>query len=300
MLVGRCRIGHAHTMQLLDHLPLRPLLLLLLLLLGWIVECRGFFQPAAARLSPPRLISVSLRRFGPPPRSSAASKKDEDTAAAAAAATTTTKGSTTRSDCSCFDLVIAKGPVEWNLVADLRYNEWIKDRYATPSREAFRLATLEICKERCAQGAIIVVAQDRCSLEWLGVGEASPIEIRAAWQLRREEAHTNATPSSTLEEEEEQDIVDLYITDVVTAAAHRRKGVARALMMTLEKHADRLWLHVTPDNVSARAFYESLGYHEYNTTNHAPTSAGSRRIDSEKLAETSGSIGQTLLWKNAK
>jgi ribosomal protein S18 acetylase RimI-like enzyme len=228
---------------------------------------------------------------------------------------------------------LSEGPSEWNHVADLRYDEWIDNDHkkqdddhqhrttsttrTTPSRMAFRLATIEMCQERCAQGAIIVAVRDRHSFEWLGCGEASPIEMREAAvvvennvETTRSTRDVDGTATTTT-----QVVVDLYVTDVVTAAQHRRKGIARALMTALEQYADRLWLHITAENVSARLFYESLGYREYkndnrnddeNTdpNNRATLIPGgchnSMMIDAEKLAEASGPIGQTLLWKPTK
>ena len=124
---------------------------------------------------------------------------------------------------------------------------------------------------------MIVLAVPVQSSEVLGAAEASPIEIKDAQPLAKDET--------------DDEVMDLYITDVVTAASHRRKGVARFLIQALETKADCLWLHVTSDNLPAQKFYESIGYERY--------SAGQRdsRIDAEKLGDVTGSSGQVLMWK---
>lgn len=175
-----------------------------------------------------------------------------------------------------FTLVVADRPSRWNHVANLRYDEWIEDKFST-SQEAFRLATLEICEERCAQGATIVLAVDVQSSEVLGAAEASPIEIKDAQLLTKDESY---------------EVIDLYLTDVVTAASHRRKGVARFLVQALEAKADCLWLHVTSDNLPAQNFYESMGYERYSFAQQ------DSRIDAGKLEEVTGSTGQVLMWKD--
>jgi hypothetical protein len=311
------------------------------------VKCHGFLRPNTSLFTTipiPAAPSFSLfphdhqvvvsdhRRRRSPSSSGRSAALTNDSA------TAWPEGSKRDTMDSRFDLIVAKGPIEWNHVADLRYNEWIdndnqkKDDHGTttrttrttPSRMAFRYATLEMCQERCAQGAIIVAVRDRQSFEWLGCGEASPIEMReaAAAAGTKDNVETTTTTTSSCSSSTRDDDgtattttqvikVDLYVTDVVTAAKHRRKGIARTLMMALEQYADRLWLHVTVENVTARLFYESLGYREYNSNHNddepnnraTPIPGGchnSMMIDAEKLAEASGSIGQTLLWKTTK
>jgi GNAT superfamily N-acetyltransferase len=345
--------GIIDDMQLVDHTNIVLLVRVFLTILIWSVQCHGFLRPnpslfttipipAAAPsfpLSPhdhhPVVLS-NRRRCRP-------SSFGRSAALANDSVTAWSEGSKTETMDGCFDLIVAKGPIEWNHVADLRYDEWIDNNdnqkkkqddndhgtttrttRTTPSRMAFRYATLEMCQERCAQGAIIVAVRDRQSFEWLGCGEASPIEMReaAAAAGTKDNVETTTTTTSSCSSSTRDDDgtattttqvikVDLYVTDVVTAAKHRRKGIARTLMMALEQYADRLWLHVTVENVTARLFYESLGYREYNSNHNddepnnraTPIPGGchnSMMIDAEKLAEASGSIGQTLLWKTTK
>lgn len=178
-----------------------------------------------------------------------------------------------------FNVVVADRPSEWNHIANLRYNEWIENKFTT-SREAFRLATLEICEERCSQGAVIVVAKDSENSEVLGAAEASPIEMKAA-KLPIQSLGMN-----------DDDMIDFYVTDVITAERHRRKGVARCLIQALEKEADYLWLHVASENHPAQEFYKGLGYGLYSALDQDES-----RIDTKKLEEVSGSVGQLLMWK---
>jgi aminoglycoside 6'-N-acetyltransferase I len=56
----------------------------------------------------------------------------------------------------------------------------------------------------------------------------------------------------------------LYIEEVGVAPAHWRRGIGRALMQAVlalgrELGCDEVWLGTEPDNVAARALYESFG-----------------------------------------
>ena len=56
----------------------------------------------------------------------------------------------------------------------------------------------------------------------------------------------------------------LYVGDLYVAPAHRRQGVARALLGALARHghtvgARHLWLTAKQDNTAAHAFYRRLG-----------------------------------------
>jgi GNAT superfamily N-acetyltransferase len=58
---------------------------------------------------------------------------------------------------------------------------------------------------------------------------------------------------------------DVYVQDVMTHPDHRKKGIARALMTRLRDRAngwgcDRIYLTSEPDNIAARAAWESLGF----------------------------------------
>ncbi len=56
----------------------------------------------------------------------------------------------------------------------------------------------------------------------------------------------------------------LYVGDLYVAPAHRRQGIARALLGALARHghalgARHLWLTAKQDNTAAHAFYRRLG-----------------------------------------
>lgn len=57
---------------------------------------------------------------------------------------------------------------------------------------------------------------------------------------------------------------ELYIDEVGTAATHRRRGIARAMLAELigwgrEMGCEEAWVGTEPDNVAARRLYEDLG-----------------------------------------
>jgi len=174
-----------------------------------------------------------------------------------------------------------------------------------PSREAFRMATAEIARERAAGGAVMFLARDKKS-DAVGAAELSPIEFEGAL-LREDDAAAR----------------HLYVTDVVTAREHRRKGVAGALMCALEREAAfggagpmappatiaRLFLHVHADNGAALNFYRGVGGGRSSPTSPPPGGGASAvygeppadvmsGIDAKRLAENAGAVGQVLLCKD--
>jgi len=164
-------------------------------------------------------------------------------------------------------------------LADLRYNEWIEGKYPDSSRAGFREATSEICQERAAGGATAFLAslhEDDKEPVVVGTAELSPIELEG----------TGTTGM-------------LYVTDVMTARQHRRKGVALRLMEAIEKAAmeqacQQLLLHVESSNTAALEFYQTkLGY--CNTSLLHPDFLAN--LDIERLAVNAGTTGQTLLGK---
>lgn len=170
-------------------------------------------------------------------------------------------------------------------LADMRYREWIQDDGTdqnTPSLGAFRMATAEILQERTQEGAMTFLARipsKDSSMTVVGSAELSPIEVRGL------------TPPSLSETESKW----LYVTDVVTSSSHRRLGVGTALMDAMEReaalqlNATRIYLHVCTDNTGAIEFYCKRGYLEAKTSDD--------QVDTEKLAEAAGAIGQMLLQK---
>lgn len=61
--------------------------------------------------------------------------------------------------------------------------------------------------------------------------------------------------------------VDAYVGELVTAAGHERRGIARALMLAAEEWAigqglDLLTLETGAANREARAFYAAIGYQD--------------------------------------
>jgi ribosomal protein S18 acetylase RimI-like enzyme len=174
-------------------------------------------------------------------------------------------------------------------LAELRYNEWIlplPDDQSI-SRAAFAGATFEIMQERTATGAyatpFLARNKDR---QAVGAVELSGVELEGAILPADTSVKTSSTSSI------------LYVTDLVTSQAHRRQGIAQALMVALEETAVErgtvcLVLHVTPDNLGALAFYQStLGYQE-------PTEMQLEQwnLNLERLTENTDTQGQILLCK---
>ena len=183
----------------------------------------------------------------------------------------------------------SSAPRDIQALADLRFDEWICGVYNDTSREAFRYATAYLYYERAALGTKVFLAcqyqpnydSDEDSEKILGAGEIGPIELQGAW-------HDKSMTTSTA----------LYVTDLVTARAHRRKGVAKSIMMAMEDYAQNsfgvstfLLLHVTSDNEKALAFYTNMGYATSLSSELAQS------LDLQKLDENAGTMGQILLWK---
>jgi ribosomal protein S18 acetylase RimI-like enzyme len=167
-------------------------------------------------------------------------------------------------------------------LAELRYNEWIlpSDDQQSPSRAAFGAATAEIIRERTGAATPFLVRND--SMQPVGAAELSSVELEGVADSSED------TGTSIL----------LYVTDVVTSQAHRRQGIAKALMVALEEEAGRrgtqcLLLHVKPSNHVALAFYQStLGYREPTDTLLAQWD-----LNLDRLTENTATQGQILLCK---
>lgn len=174
-------------------------------------------------------------------------------------------------------------------LADMRYHEWVQcdeTDHKTPSLGAFRMATAEIAKERAQEGAVMYLARMQSNTEQgvqttiiVGSAELSPIELQGLMPGSHQISNRKW----------------LYVTDVVTSTNHRRLGVGAALMDAMESaamlkfNATRIYLHVRPDNIGAMEFYLKRGYQK--TPRHQ------ENVNSTKLAEAAGAIGQTLLQK---
>jgi ribosomal protein S18 acetylase RimI-like enzyme len=201
-------------------------------------------------------------------------------------------------------------------LADLRYQEWMTEESCAetsrPSLTAFRMATAEIQQERIAQNAVVFLAicksddgivamnENGNGDAVVGTAELSSIEIEGCWG------------------EDPAPCQCFYITDVVTARNHRRKGVAATLMMAMEEHAMALHqqhhqrisrdtnmqeplvllLHVDPSNVGALCFYESLGCKVYSSAVVESDLLNGLNLD--RLSENAGVQGQILLFKSVK
>jgi len=222
-------------------------------------------------------------------------------------------------------------------LADLRYNEWIVNdeddgtsttTTNTVSRHAFRCATAEIHEERSLEGAVAFLARTSSSAgdnQAVGAAELSPIELQGAILF----CDSNGNTSINNQSHDRSNRI-LYVTDVLTAKDHRRKGVARALLHAMEEYAvhrvDRttllnnddnlpilqqsssstsavlLLLHVESSNHAALKFYRKLQYDENNGNLQASVAAlvaadGDCQLDCDRLAENAGTVGQVLLGK---
>jgi ribosomal protein S18 acetylase RimI-like enzyme len=168
-------------------------------------------------------------------------------------------------------------------LAELRYNEWILpfDDHQSPSRAAFGAATAEIIQERTGAATPFLVRND--SMQPVGAAELSSVELEGVVDRLKD------TGTS---------ILILYVTDVVTSQAHRRQGIAKALMVALEEDAGRrgtqcLLLHVKRSNHGALAFYQStLGYRE-----PTDTMLEQLYLNLDRLTENTATQGQILLCK---
>jgi GNAT superfamily N-acetyltransferase len=197
---------------------------------------------------------------------------------------------------TCIAFRITVAPVDSSTtheLADLRYNEWIDGKYPEATRTGFRMATDDMYRERVAGGATAFLAwlhEDDKLPVVAGAAELSPIELEGA----DKESTAAAAQQNNM----------LYVTDVVTASAHRRKGVALALMQAIETAAAeqacrQLLLHVEPTNTAALEFYQSkkLGYRSVVTPIPLDDILA-RKLDTDILAANSGTTGQTLLVKS--
>jgi ribosomal protein S18 acetylase RimI-like enzyme len=167
-----------------------------------------------------------------------------------------------------------KTPNDWNALADVRYDEWIRDSGGT-SRPAFRQATVEIYQEERPESVLVLA---KLNNKVVGAGELSPVELENVIRSDDDSAKT------------------LYITDVVTDSNYRRRGIGQTLMQALEEEAVKqeskyIVLHVMPDNKPALDFYERLGFAK-------PSTNLSMILDDQKLAENAGAEGQVLLSKS--
>ena len=155
-----------------------------------------------------------------------------------------------------------------------------------PSLHNFRLATVDICQERCMDGATIFLAKKttddddddtRSSSDnyWgdesvvVGAAELSPIELKDVIVLPTYNTidQQQQQPQSQPQQQQQQINSNLlqYITDVVTSTTARRLGVGSTLMNAIEKTAwdmgtRCLLLHVEVENELARRFYDKLNY----------------------------------------
>lgn len=242
-------------------------------------------------------------------------------------------------------------------LADLRYEEWMMEEApeTRPSLQAFRMATAEIQQERMADQAIPFLARceptadgdekvggggfggggggvgskkksarkaggkktkDAKVTEVVGAAELSPIEFNGCFD-------GSATLLSKNNEKKDTNVYNRiqywYITDVVTAKTHRRKGIAAELMKSLERHATEvlasyvsnnnnnkaepgctvLLMHVEPSNEGALKFYERMSYKIVSRPDAVDCdSAGYLTgLDLDLLADNAGVSGQILLGK---
>ena len=200
-------------------------------------------------------------------------------------------------------------------LANIRYQEWMANDDNPPSLYNFRLATNEIYEERCADGAIVFLARmissnsnGREAEEVVGAAELSPIELKDVV------IHNN----------QQQQHLIRYVTDVVTSSSSRRLGVGSTLMNYIEQTAYNdmgtrcLLLHVEEDNDMARRFYEKLNYIYVNIddrkdgddNDELSDESGAAmakiviqnddlviHIDSNRLAMNAGTSGQLLMMK---
>jgi len=168
------------------------------------------------------------------------------------------------------------------------------DGKPAPSKQAFRLATAEIARERSEKGCTMFLARCTTVDHPIGAAELSPIEFDGV--LRS---------STTFAGAEVDGYRYRYVTDVVTDRGHRRRGVASALLGALEREVVAecgptiekvgLFLHVEEGNEAARGFYQGVGggYAE-------PEEEVVGRINVDQLAENAGAVGQILLCKELR
>lgn len=211
-------------------------------------------------------------------------------------------------------------------LADIRYQEWMTTDPNPPSIHNFRLATVEIFRERSVDGAMVFLAKlsnnnnnlVNKETTWrdasvVGAAELSPIELKDVVVI---------VPNINNEQQQQRNNVDgsinllCYVTDVVTSSSSRRLGVGSILMNAVEKSARDLGtrcllLHVADENEMARRFYEKLNYvyvvgdSSIDSDGMALLSlesveGGSIKVDTNRLALNAGTTGQLLMMKELK
>ena len=215
-----------------------------------------------------------------------------------------------------FDLHIDIATTQSDILAlaDLRYDEFMiaescsnptnTPKYRLPSRYAFRMATLEIFEERRSSTVFIarpqrrqlgvpVLTEEEEETEdedvVIGSAELSSIEFennvvtlhttKKANSIRINQSDTDddgTTNNANTNCCNNRHYNFLYVTDVVTSSKYRRRGIANALMHTLEHFAIQqqqqqqqhdnnnnnntivsvvLFLHVKQENMAAYNFY---------------------------------------------
>jgi ribosomal protein S18 acetylase RimI-like enzyme len=162
-------------------------------------------------------------------------------------------GSTTTT-VTCVDPQRPDGGIE--SLAQLRYNEWIRDVHLDISPHAFLAATIESFEERVVQGGATVLLAQRAALLTAMLSEDRDSDTanrekgqnRALFRRRESMVVVGAAELSPLELEgcvrsnglatDGHDFGRfLYVTDVVTCRTCRRQGVALALMKAMEELA---------------------------------------------------------------
>jgi ribosomal protein S18 acetylase RimI-like enzyme len=212
-------------------------------------------------------------------------------------------------------------------LADLRYQEWIS-KDGDGASAGFRLATAEIYRDRKEDGSTVFLAYIAPSDDGsgenfrrqrsvvIGAAELTPIELKGVLIDRENNGYDHYTGDAVL---------PLYITDVVTSKAHRRRGIGSILMKRVEETAREMgsnvvFLHVDYANTPARKFYERMGYLDIDdseivevklggitNTSEARilsfvlkdggTRTGIVFIDSDRFANNAGTVGQLLMLK---
>jgi ribosomal-protein-alanine N-acetyltransferase len=79
-------------------------------------------------------------------------------------------------------------------------------------------------------------------------------------------------------------VEELHLLNITIAAAHRRRGHARFLMLSLMEHGRRtgaraLWLEVRPSNAAAYSLYADMGFERVGLRRQYYPAEGSRRED---------------------
>jgi ribosomal-protein-alanine N-acetyltransferase len=79
-------------------------------------------------------------------------------------------------------------------------------------------------------------------------------------------------------------VEELHLLNITIAAAHRRRGHARFLMLSLVEHGRRtgartLWLEVRPSNAAAHSLYADMGFERVGLRRQYYPAEGNRRED---------------------